>query len=152
MSKKKINSHAYHSKKSEDRAAEERARKQASFNKNKKYLLPLILNTIIFYVVYAVLCSTPACPAAMWIYSAALVGFAIAYIVYNKGFAFKKISVDMLPDTMTAEEKQTFIDEINERAARSKWMITIIFPLVMTFMIDIVILFMLEPFMESLGL
>ena len=152
MSKKKINSHAYHSKKSEDRAAEEKARKQASFNRNKKYLLPLILNTVIFYAVYAVLCNTPACQAVMWIYFAALVSFSTVYVVYNRGFAFKKPSVEMLSDTMTADEKQSFIDDINTRAARSKWMITIIFPLVMTFMIDIVILFMLEPFMESLGL
>ena len=152
MSKKKINSHAYHSKNKADRAVEEKDRKKASFEKNKKYLLPLLLNTVLFYAVYAVLSNTPLCNIVLWVYFAALTGFAIAYVIYNRGFSHRNITVDMLSDTMTAEEKQRFLDDIKERAQKSKWMITIIFPLVMTFMIDIVILFMIEPFMETLGL
>ena len=152
MSKKKINSHHLHSKKKEEAALEEKERKKASFERNKKYLLPLLLNTVLFYGVYAVLCNTPAYLAVLWIYFAALLGFSAAYVIYNRGFFRKNLTVEMLPDTMSLEEKEAFLNDVKHRADSSKWMITIIFPLVMTFMIDIVILFMLEPFMESLGL
>lgn len=152
MSKKKINSHALHKKRAEDSAALERERKKASFDRNKKYLLPLIMNTVLFYGVYAVLCNTPAYNAVLWIYFGALTGFAAAYVIYNRGFFRKNVTADMLPDSMSDIEKQEFLDRVKQRADKSKWMITVIFPLVMTFMIDIVVLFMLEPFMESLGL
>lgn len=152
MSKKKIKSHAYPSKNKADNAIEEKAKKKASFEKNKKYLLPLLLNTVLFYAVYAVLNNTPFYIVVLWVYFVALTGFTLAYIIYNRGFSHRNITADMLSDTMTAEEKQKFLDDIKERSQKSKWMITIIFPLVMTFMIDIVILFMIEPFMESLGL
>lgn len=149
MSKKKTD---YYSRKKEEASAEEKARKQESFKRNKKYILPLLFNTVIFYAVYAILSNTPACNAVLWIYFAALVGFAIAYVIYNRGFVYKNVTAEMLSDTMTAEEKQQLLSNVKSRSDRSKWMITIIFPLVMTFMIDIVILFMLEPFMETLGL
>ena len=152
MSKKKINSHSYHSRKKEERAAEEKARKKASFEKNKKYLLPLLLNTVLFYAVYAVLCNTPAYNIVLWVYAAALTGFSAAYLIYNRGLSHRKLTEDMLSDDMSPEQKRAFIEDIKARSDKSKWMITIIFPLVMTFMIDIVILFMIEPFMESLGI
>ena len=132
-------------------SAAARERKKAAFQKNKRYILPLLLNTVLFYAVYSILCNTPACTVVMWVYFALLVGFAVAYIVYNQGFYRKDLTADMLPDTMSEEEKKAFIDEGIRRGERSKWMITIIFPLVMTFIIDIMILFMIEPLLTSLG-
>jgi len=88
----------------------------------------------------------------LWVYFALTLGFSIAYIVYNRGFSRKNLTLDMLPDTMSDAEKQAFIDDGNERLDKSKWMITIIFPLIMTFMIDIVVLFMMEPLIDALGI
>ena len=154
MNKKKKNNnyHSFLSKEKEDIAAAARERKKEAFKKNKKYLLPLLVNTVLFYAVYSVLSNTPACTIVLWVYAALTVGFSITYIIYNRGFTRKNLTPDMLSDTMTAEEKQRFIDDGNERLDKSKWMITIIFPLVMTFMIDIMILFMIEPLIDSLGI
>ena len=78
--------------------------------------------------------------------------FFLIFFFYNHAFTRKGVTVDMLPDTMSPEEKQAYLDEITRRSDKSKWMITIIFPLIMTFMIDIVLLYMIEPFMENFGI
>jgi len=154
MSKQKKNNNyrSFLSKEKEDKATAARERKKAAFSKNKKYLFPLLVNTVLFYGVYAILSSTPACEIVLWVYFALTLGFSIAYIVYNRGFSRKNLTLDMLPDTMSDAEKQAFIDDGNERLDKSKWMITIIFPLIMTFMIDIVVLFMMEPLIDALGI
>lgn len=130
----------------------EKEKKDAAYKKNRKYLIPLALNTVLFYGVYGVLSNTPACTAVMWIYAVALLGFALAYVIYNHGFYKKNITPEMLPSSMSDEEKQAFIDDGKRRIEKSKWMITIIFPLVVTFMIDMVILFMVEPIIKTMGL
>lgn len=150
--KKKKNNRALLSPEKEESAAAARARHQAAFKRNKRYLLPLLANTLLFYGAYAVLSETPVCTAVLWIYFALLIGFSAAYVIYNQGFYRKNITPDMLPDTMTAEEKQAAIDEGKTRLEKSKWMITIIFPLVMTFILDILILFMIEPIIDALGI
>ena len=153
MGNKNRRSYAYLSPKKEDAAAAARERKKAAFQKNKKYLLPLLLNTVLFYALYAVLSNTSACMIVLWAYFILLIGFSMAYIIYNHGFYRKNLTPEMLPDSMSDEEKQAFIDEGKARMDKSKWMITIIFPLVMTFIFDIIILFMIEPlFGGSMGL
>lgn len=155
MGNKKKKKRDYFASRREGVTAEERERKRESFNKNKRYLIPLVLNTVLFYSLYALLTylsgSELVCNIIMWVYAAALVGFALGYIIYNRGLSRKNVTVEMLPDTMSCEEKQAYLDEITRRADKSKWMITIIFPLVMTFMIDTVLLFMIEPLIEKLG-
>ena len=129
----------------------ERERKNAAFKKNKRFIFPLIINTVIFYTVYAIFSNTQFYSVTLWTYFALLLGFSAAYVIYNQGFYRKNITPEQLPSSMTDEEKQVFIDEGKSRMERSKWMITIIFPLVITFLIDMVILFMIEPLIESLG-
>lgn len=150
--KKKKKSYTYLSAEKEDLAAEARERKKKAFEKNKKYLLPLLMNTVLFYGVYAVLINTPVCTAVMWTYFALLLGFSVAYIIYNQGFFRKNLTTEQLPSGMSDQEKREFLDEGKRRMDKSKWMITVIFPLVMTFVIDMVILFMLEPLMQTLGI
>ena len=150
--KKKKKGFTYLSKEKEDLSAKARERKKEAFQKNKKYLFPLLMNTVLFYGVYAVLNNTPACTAVMWTYFALLLGFSVAYIVYNQGFFRKNLTPDQLPSGMSDQEKQDFLDEGKRRMDKSKWMITVIFPLVMTFVIDMAILFVLEPLMQTLGM
>ena len=154
MAKKKKKNRDFLADRREGVTAEERERKREAFKKNRIYLIPLVLNTVIFYALYAVLSNISAlsCTIVLWVYAAALMGFSLAYIIYNRGLSRKNITIDMLPDTMSLDEKQAYLDEIVRRSDKSKWMITIIFPLVMTFLIDTVILYMAEPLIEKLGL
>ena len=87
----------------------------------------------------------------LWVYLALTIGFLSAYIIYNRGFSRKGITPDMLPDSMTPIEKDEFIEDGKRRIEKSKWMLTVIFPLVMTFCIDLFMLFVVEPLFMNIG-
>ena len=125
-------------------------RKQANFKKNKKYILPLVINTILFFGVYSVLVrqSKGIMMATLWTYFALTIIFSFSYIIYNRGFSRMSVTPEMLPASMSAEEKEEFIENGKVRLEKSKWMLLIIFPLLMTFIFDIVGIFLLEPIIE----
>lgn len=75
---------------------------------------------------------------AYWI---AFGAFLIAYIGYNRAFKFKGVTAEMLPDTMTEEQKADFIADVKRRAEKSKWMISVIVPLLVTVAADAIYLF-----------
>ena len=122
-------------------------------NKNLRRLLVLILNTVLFFSVYRVLLYYADIAedaiysfCVMLLYMALLLGFLLAYLIYNRFLYRKGLTAEDLPDTMSAEEKKAFIDDGNERLKKSKWMMLIILPLVITFPIDTVDLFILDLF------
>ena len=131
-------------------AEEKNFAKSESFRKNKKYLLPLILNTILFFGVYSVLVriSELTMMIALWTYFALTIVFSFAYIIYNRGFSRMNVTPEMLPASMSIEEKNAFIEDGKMRLERSKWMLLIIFPLLMTFILDVIGIFLLEPLFE----
>lgn len=109
-------------------------------------------NTILFYIVYRVPLfyaeMTDETIYAAWvtgIYAVLLLGFVSAYLIYNRFLYRKGITPDQLPDSMTDEQKQAFIEDGNRRLEKSKWMMLIILPLVLVFLIDAVQLFIWEP-------
>ncbi len=115
---------------------------------NWKLLLILALNTIIFCgLYYYIINYLPNYSGTiMIIYAISLSAMIIAYFVYNKGILKKHITEDMLPSEWSFEEKTEYIRQIKQRAKNSKWMLTIIFPLIITFAIDIINLFLLDSF------
>ena len=67
--------------------------------------------------------------------------FVVVYLVYNRAFRRKGITPDMLPDTMSAEEKEEYIIDGKRRQASSKWMLAVIIPLLVTIGLDAIYLF-----------
>ena len=120
--------------------------------KNKKYILPLIVNTLISLTVYWYLMEKPYFMVVLWVYFALTIGVTAAYIIYNRGFSRRNVTPEMLPDTMTLEEKTEFIADGERRLEKSKWLITVIFPLMMTFCLDVFYIFVVEPLLAGLGI
>ena len=125
--------------------------KRQNKQKNKKYMLLLVANTLVLTSLYMYLVKTQYMMIALWTYLALTVGFSATYIIYNRGFSRKGVTRDMLPDSMTDIEKDEFIADGDRRLARSKWMLTVIFPLVMTFCLDLFVLYILEPLFMNIG-
>lgn len=75
------------------------------------------------------------------LYWVALAVFAIAYIAYNRAFSRKGITVEMLPDTWSAEQKEEFVEDGNRRLESSKWMLSVIIPLLVPILLDAIYLF-----------
>lgn len=82
--------------------------------------------------------------ATMITYMIAFAAFLIAYIVYNRAFTRKDITVDMLPDIWTDEEKENYINDGKMRLEKSKWMLMVIIPLLVTFAAEALYLFVFQ--------
>ena len=104
----------------------------------------LVINSILLIVVYfgAMGIEQPiistVVTVAYWVIFAA---FLVAYIVYNRAFTRKNITVNMLPDTMTYDEKEEYVADGKRRLEKSKWMLSVIIPLLVTIALDAIYLF-----------
>lgn len=113
---------------------------------NWRLLLTLVGNTAVIFAVYRIAIGFEWFPVVLGVYLAATAGLAIGYTVYNRGFSRRGITADMLPDTMSAEQKCEFIADGERRAQRSKWMLTLLIPLILTFTYDLLELVVFDYF------
>ena len=113
---------------------------------NQWLALLLVGNSILFSVAYFAL--APYFPIYI-VYLALGIVVTLVFVIYNRGFVGKSLKPEQLPDTMTREEKQTFIDDCATRLRRSRWMITLIFPISLAFCLDMMYLFLL-PMLEGM--
>lgn len=129
-------------------------KKQISPEAKKRAVL-LAANVITFTVIYFVAINLnvivlPAsllgfpvylAPVIMILYWIALAVLAIVYIAYNRAFSRKGITVEMLPDSWTAEKKAEYIEDGKRRLESSQWMLAVIIPLLVPIMLDAIYLF-----------
>ena len=127
----------------------------AGKGKNTRYLILLCVNTVLFFAIYRVLLSygeltdnTFYSFLAMVLYMALLLGFTLAYLIYNRFFYRKGVIPEQLPQDWSAEKKEAFLADGERREARSRWMLTVIFPLIVTFFVDAVDLFILDTLLR----
>ena len=115
------------------------------------YLIALVCNTVLFMMIYRIpiaygelTSETFYAFVIMLVYLALLFGFTMAYLIYNRFFYRKDLTPEQLPDTWSAEKKTAFLADGERRFEKSKWMLTVIFPLVVTFLFDAVDLFIID--------
>ena len=82
-------------------------------------------------------------------YLVALTVFICAYIIYNRAFARKNMTADMLPDEWSEAEKQEFIEDGRRRMKKSSWMLMFIIGFIFTFAFDLFELYFI-PWLDSL--
>ncbi len=118
---------------------------------HKRYLVLLILNTLLCFVVYRVLLHYAELTEdtfwsflVMVIYMALLLCFGLAYLIYNRFLYRKGLTAEQLPEEWSAEQKCAFLADGERRLHRSRWMMLIIFPLIFTFLIDAFDLFIID--------
>ena len=75
----------------------------------------------------------------------------LSFVIYNRGFAAKGITPEMLPDTMSYEEKLAFIEDSKQRLHKSKWMLSVLFPIIFVFALDMMYLYLLPMLQETFG-
>jgi hypothetical protein len=85
----------------------------------------------------------------MFGYMAALTVLVLVYIIYNRGFSRKGVTVDMLPDEWSEEQRLEFVESGKIRLERSKWLLVFIISLLFTFIVEAILLFVL-PMVEGL--
>lgn len=119
--------------------------------KAKKQLFYIILLTIVFMFLYFTLTSLDGLIyPTMIIYMVAFAALLIAYIIYNRAFYGKDITVEMLPEDWDEEKKQNFVDGYRIRLEKSRWMLTFIIPLTFVFMAEMLYLFVWDGWLSNL--
>ena len=116
---------------------------------SKKVMLYLLANTALLIALYYAIPALTRFSYMPQIYLMVGAVLGIYYVVYNRGFAGKGVTPDQLPDTMTLEEKQKFIDDSRERMQKSRWVLTVLIPILVTYMIDMFYLFVI-PYFKNL--
>ncbi len=116
----------------------------------KKTAISLIINSLLLLAVYFIAMDIyivgTIVTAVYWL---AFGGFLIVYIAYNRAFSRKGVTLEMLPDTWSDEQKNEYIEDGVRRAKKSKWMLTVIFPLLVTIIADALYLFVWHGFLEN---
>lgn len=122
----------------------------------KLHLVMLIVNTILFFVFYRVLLNLSTTPDTAYIsylvmigYAVLLVGFTLGYLIYNRFLYRKGLTKEDLNPEWTEEQKEAFLADGAARLEKSKWMMVIILPLVLTFLFDAIDLFIVEGILKK---
>ncbi len=86
----------------------------------------------------------------MAVYFVAFAALLIGYLIYNRAFVNKDVTEEMLPDTWSPEKKRAFVEDNRRRAERSRWMMTLILPFAIVFLMDAFYLFVWNGFLSDL--
>ncbi|MBQ9773851.1 MAG: hypothetical protein IJW30_04235 [Clostridia bacterium] len=116
-------------------------------SQRNKLILQLLINSVVLIALYF-LGIRFAIPMEI-IYIVAGAALGIWFIIYNRGFATKGATPDMLPNTMSMAEKLAYIEEGKERLRKSRWVLTVLLPMIVAVTVDLIILFLL-PQLEGL--
>lgn len=109
----------------------------------KKRFVAVIVMTFVFLFIYygaPVINSGLAIPI-MVTYMVAFAILLVTYLIYNRGFVNKDVTVDMLPMEWSEEKKVAFVEGNKKRAEDSRWMLVLIIPLIVVFMAEALYLF-----------
>ena len=126
---------------------------QTEQKKSIRHLVLLVVNTVLFFALYRILLTfaemtkkTFASFVVLLLYTVLFLGFLLGYLIYNRFLYRKGLTPEDLPREWSEERKNEFLADGARRLERSKWMMTVIFPLALTFLIDAVDLFIFDLF------
>ena len=125
------------------------AEQKAKDKRNIARILITVALSVVLLVFYRVSLDYEFFPYVMWGYMIALAVLVLVYILYNRGFSRKGITVDMLPDEWSEERKTEFVLSAKKRMDRSRWMLMLAMGFLVTFMFDAIELFVF-PFFNGL--
>lgn len=119
---------------------------------SKRLAISLITNSLLVMLVYygAMAINVPLISMLVtFAYMLIFGGFLVAYVAYNRAFTRKNVTADMLPDDWSDEKKQSYIENGAERMRKSRWMLSVIIPFLVTFIADTLYLFVWTGFLEK---
>ncbi len=115
------------------------------FSPASKRMVVLIVNTLFFAVLYFVI-SKISYYAQLAVCMTYLIGggaLGLWYVIYNRGFVTKGKTPEMLSSDIPYDERVAMIEDGRRRMERSRWALLIIFPILATFLLDMIYLFLI---------
>lgn len=133
-------------KKGQNNHGEHQSVKEAVSAFNWKRALVLFISTAFAMGLYFFLMSTPLWMITVIAYITVASVLIIAYFIVNRAFTGSGVTYEMLPDTMTHKEKEEYLADVADRERRSRPMLMVIFPVIVTLLVDLFKLFVLDGF------
>ena len=90
-------------------------------------------------------------PVILIVYMSLATATTLAYVIYNRGFSRKGLTTEMLPDTMSLEEKTEFIEDGERRLRRSRPLLMVVLAFAFTFVAELVELVAIPFLMGVVG-
>ena len=115
----------------------------------KKMAILLTVNTFAAIAVYFI-CAGLGFYSIFTVYFVSGVAFLFAYLIFNRGFSLKGATPEMLDDSLTEQEKVAKIAEAERRMKVSRWMLTVIIPLITAILVDFLYVYVLVDALELL--
>ena len=112
-------------------------------------LLILALVSAAVLLIYRVTMRFAIFEVVFWVYLALSAALILTFVIYNRGFARRGVTAQMLPEEWSPEKKEEYIADGERRLRRSRWMLIPILAFVFTFFVDVIELFAL-PFFSAL--
>ena len=117
-------------------------------NKKVKTALLLVLNTVLFLAAYLLFIQINEI-ATLTVYSVVTAVFVFSYVIYNRGFSRRGVTPEMLPAEWSYEKRCEFIEDGHRRLEKSKWMLLVIFPLIVVYAFELFSIYIL-PMLGSM--
>ena len=111
-----------------------------------------ILTTVIYFGINYGITNPYFFPLQMIVSVGFWVSFAVflaIFLIYNRAFTRRNLTVDMLPREWTREQKESYIADGKSRLNKSKWMISVIIPLLVPIALEALYIFTL-PLIEGI--
>ena len=110
-----------------------------------KRMILLTVNTVFFAALYFLIARIGYYAQLAVCMGYLLGGGALGlwYVIYNRGFALRGKTPDMLSDEIPLSERVDMIGEARRRLERSRWALLILLPILVTFLLDMAYLFLI---------
>ena len=115
----------------------------------KRTALLLLGNSILALAIYFG-CIAARLPWIMFVYAGLAAALLIGYVIYNQGFVLRGVTPEMLDDQLPLEERETMIARAAARYAASRWIMTLIIPLVLAVLVDALYIYLLSDLLALL--
>lgn len=106
--------------------------------------------TLAVFFIYRLLMNTPYFHIAFIAYLVLATAAILGYVIYNRGFSRRGITVEMLPHDWSEDKKREFIEDGERRIKRSRPLLIMVIAFVFTFAIDIIELYTIPLITELL--
>jgi len=116
----------------------------------KKTALLLLMNTMLALLIYFG-CIALGFSAIFFVFVTLAAVLLLVYVIYNQGFVLRGATPEMLDESLPVEERQAMIDKAAARYTSSRWMMTVIIPLIVAVLADALYVYFLADLIRLVG-
>lgn len=115
----------------------------------KRMAVLLVCNSVVALALYFG-CIAAGFPQILFVYAGLAAALLIGYVIYNQGFVLRGVTPEMLDDQIPLEEREAMIARAAARYDDSRWIMTVIIPLVLAVLADALYIYVLADLIALL--